>query len=155
MSEALAAFRSADATDRIAVEYLLHSNGLPTAGVAEMFADDPSQFVVAYDGDVLVATAALEECGDHALLRSVAVSATCQRRGLGTALVDYTMSQAAARGFDGLYLLTMTAEDYFPRFGFERVARDAVPASIAQTVEFTSACPASAVTMHKSLRSVR
>ena len=59
--------------------------------------------------------------------------------------------EAESRGIDALYLLTMTAEDYFPRFGFVAVARDAVPAEIANTLEFTSACPAAAVAMAMSL----
>jgi amino-acid N-acetyltransferase len=55
------------------------------------------------------------------------------------------------RGMNALYLLTQTAEHYFPRFGFERVARESVPAEIAETLEFKSACPASAVAMAKAL----
>lgn len=146
--------RAATANDRDGIEALLERNGLPVAGVAEMLAQDPTPFLVAHDGDRLVATAAMEACGDHALLRSVAVDEPWRKRGLGHALVEQIVAQATARGIDGLYLLTMTAEHYFPRFGFARVARTAVPTSVAQTVEFTSACPASAVTMHRSLRSM-
>lgn len=145
-------FRAATANDRDDIEALLQANGLPVAGVAELLADDPRQFVVAHAGGRLVATAALEMCGDHALLRSVAVNDAWRARGLGRALVEQVVAQATARGLDGLYLLTMTAEAYFPRFGFTRVERVEVPSSVARTVEFTSACPASAVTMHKSLR---
>jgi len=145
-------FRAATASDRAGIEALLESNGLPVAGVAEMLAEDPTQFVVAHVGDQLVATAALEACGEHALLRSVAVNEAWRTRGLGRALVEQVVAQATARGIDGLYLLTMTAEAYFPRFGFARVERTEVPHAVARTVEFTSACPASAVTMHKSLR---
>jgi N-acetylglutamate synthase-like GNAT family acetyltransferase len=45
----------------------------------------------------------------------------------------------------------MTAEHYFPAFGFAPVERDAVPAEIQDTLEFRSACPASAVAMTKPL----
>ncbi len=152
MTDALPAFRAATANDRNDIEALLQANGLPVAGVADMLAQDPTQFIVAHDGDRLVATAAVEACGEHALLRSVAVTESWRKRGLGRALVEQVVAQATARGVDGLYLLTMTAEAYFPRFGFARVERGAVPAGVARTVEFTSACPASAVTMHKSLR---
>ncbi len=93
----------------------------------------------------------IEVCSEHALLRSVAVRSDWQRRGLGHALVARAVAHAEGRGIAALYLLTMTAEHYFPRFGFTRITRDEVPAAIASTVEFTSACPASAVTMRKTL----
>jgi amino-acid N-acetyltransferase len=144
-------FRPGAREDRAAVEALLSEQALPSAGVAEMFAADPTQFVLALDGDALIAVAGLEQCGEHALLRSVAVRRDWQRRGLGHALVSRAVAHAEGRGITALYLLTMTAEHYFPRFGFSRIARDEVPADIAGTVEFTSACPASAVTMRKVL----
>ncbi len=145
-------FRAARAEDRPAVEALLTSHALPLAGVPEMFAADPSQFLLAEHEQDIVAVAGVEECCAQALLRSVAVRGDWQRRGLGHELVARAVAQAESRGIAALYLLTMTAEHYFPRFGFTRVARDEVPAEVAATVEFTSACPASAVTMRKTLQ---
>lgn len=147
-------FRAARAEDRPAVEALLTSHALPLAGVPEMFAADPSQFLLAEHEQDIVAVAGVEECCAQALLRSVAVRGDWQRRGLGHELVARAVAQAESRGIAALYLLTMTAEHYFPRFGFTRVARDEVPAEVAATVEFTSACPASAVTMRKTLQGV-
>lgn len=144
-------FRSATVADRTAIEQLLRAHALPLAGVEEMFAADASQFLVAADGDDIVAVAGVEECCEHALLRSVAVRADWQKRGLGHDLVERAVHQAESRGIAALYLLTMTAEHYFPRFGFERVERASVPDTIARTVEFAGACPASAVTMRKPL----
>ena len=145
------AFRPGAHEDRAAVEALLIAQSLPIAGVADMFAADPSQFLLAVQGDDLIAVAGVEACGEQALLRSVAVRDDWQRRGLGQELVGRAVAHAEGRGIAALYLLTLTAEHYFPRFGFTRVARDQVPAAIASTVEFTSACPASAVTMRKAL----
>jgi amino-acid N-acetyltransferase len=65
--------------------------------------------------------------------------------------VKRLVCMAEERGLRALYLLTMTAEHYFPRFGFEAVERGAVPAAIAETLEFRSACPASAVAMARPL----
>ncbi len=144
-------FRPGAQHDLSAVEALLIEQALPTAGVAEMFAADPTQFVLAFNGAALIGVAGVEACGEHALLRSVAVRGDWQRRGLGHELVAHAVAHAEGRGIAALYLLTMTAEHYFPRFGFRRIARDEVPAEIAGTVEFTSACPASAVTMRKVL----
>ena len=143
--------RAAGAGDQAAVETLLTAQSLPTAGVPEMFAADPTQFLVAVRGDDVIAVAGVEECGEHALLRSVAVCTDWQGRGLGHQLVERAMAHAESRGITALYLLTMTAEHYFPRFGFTRVEREAVPSTVVATVEFTSACPASAVTMRKTL----
>ena len=74
-----------------------------------------------------------------------------QRHGLGRALVRRLVCEAEVRGLRALFLLTMTAEHYFPRLGFSRVERDAVPPEIAATLEFRSACPASAVAMTRPL----
>jgi amino-acid N-acetyltransferase len=150
-------FRSANGDDLAAVTALLEQAKLPTAGVADMFAHDASQFVVAIDpvnDREVVAVAGVEVCCDNALLRSVAVRDDWRRSGLGQKLVERAVIEAESRGIHALYLLTMTAEHYFPRFGFERIARDNVPPEIAETLEFKSACPASAVAMSKSLQAV-
>ena len=56
-------------------------------------------------------------------------------------------ADAEARQLCAVYLLTTTAARYFPRFGFVETGRDAVPADVAATDEFRSACPASALAM--------
>ena len=149
-----AVLREATVHDLPAIEQLLHAMKLPTAGVSDLIRRDASQFVVATPSSEsadVVAVAGLEVCCNHALLRSVAVRSDWQRHGLGQDLVKRIVCQAESRGVRALYLLTMTAEHYFPRFGFERVERNAVPSEIAETIEFTSACPASAVAMTRSL----
>jgi amino-acid N-acetyltransferase len=50
-----------------------------------------------------------------------------------------------------LFLLTTTAEDYFARLEFERVTRAEVPPGVANSLEFTSACPASAAVLRRTL----
>jgi amino-acid N-acetyltransferase len=150
-----AMLRRATPRDLAAAERLLADAKLTTAGLAELFAQRAGDFVVADDPDrdgELAAVAGLEVCCDNALLRSVAVRPEWRSRGLGRELVSRVIAEAEARGLDTLYLLTTTAERYFPRFGFAPVARDAVPAEVRDTVEFRSACPASAVAMAKSLR---
>lgn len=151
---AVATLRFATRADLGAVERLLRDAKLPTAGVAELFARRAGDFVVADDPEragEIVAVAGLEVCCDDALLRSVAVRPDWRARGLGHELVRRVVCEAESRGLRALYLLTTTAEHYFPRFGFERVARDAVPAEIRDTLEFKSACPASAVAMARAV----
>jgi amino-acid N-acetyltransferase len=50
-----------------------------------------------------------------------------------------------------VFLLTTTAEQFFPRLGFEPISRADVPESVQASVEFQSACPASATVMRKQL----
>jgi amino-acid N-acetyltransferase len=150
MASTMPMFRHATTRDLDGIEGLLTRSGLPTAGVREIVASDPAAFVVALspaDATDVVAVAGLETCCNNALLRSVAVDPAWQRRGLGQELVREVVSRAEARGLRALYLLTMTAEHYFPRFGFERVERGDVPQEIAETEEFREACPVSAVAM--------
>lgn len=151
MNEISPAFRAATIDDATSVMRLLKDAHLPTAGVAEMFAQDASQFLLATAARDIVGVAGIEVCCNNALLRSVAVREDWQRKGLGQALVKRAVCEAETRGIHALYLLTMTAEHYFPRLGFETISRDRVPREIAETLEFTSVCPASAIVMAKLL----
>lgn len=137
------AIRAATSGDYAAIAGLLTAAQLPLDGVGEALSD----FVVAEVDDVLVGVAGLEVCGDDALLRSVAVDAEWRSHGVGRALVTRVISTAEARGLHALYLLTTTAERYFPSFGFRAIARDEVPDDVRATAEFQGACPASATVM--------
>jgi amino-acid N-acetyltransferase len=108
-------------------------------------------FMVARQGGRIVGSAGLEIYGDGALLRSVAVDPDVQGHGLGQSLTEATLGLARAAGAPAVYLLTTTAEGFFPRFGFTRIARGEVPAGVQASVEFTTACPASAVVMRSVL----
>lgn len=141
-----ATIRPATAADASAVEALLTGSNLPLNGVREAL----GCFVVAHDDGRLVGVAGIEECGvrgEHALLRSVAVDPAWRSRGLGRALVSRAIALAESRGVNALYLLTTTAEHYFPSFGFVTTSRDAVPDDVRSTAEFRGACPASATVM--------
>jgi amino-acid N-acetyltransferase len=138
-----AAIRSAIPDDLARIEQLLVANGLPTAGVGEAL----SGFFVAEHDGALVGVVGVEECCDYGLLRSTAVDSAWRSRGLGKQLVERAVAEAESRGVKALYLLTTTAERYFPSFGFTRTTRDAVPEPVRDTVEFRSACPASATVM--------
>jgi amino-acid N-acetyltransferase len=152
-----ASIRVATLDDLPAIERLLRAAELPTDGVADIVKQHAADFVVAEvrDADTdrpsLVGVAGLEVCCDNALLRSVAVRPEWRQHGVGRTLVQRLVCEAESRGIQALFLLTMTAEHYFPRFGFERIERGEVPPEIAATLEFKSACPASAVAMVKPL----
>ena len=145
-----ATLRAATGGDLPAIERLLESSGLPTAGVAQAL----DGFVVAEseDGKRIVGVAGLEVCCDeYALLRSTAVDPAWRGTGLGRRLVTHVIADAESRGIRALYLLTTTAERYFPSFGFVTTRRDAVPDEVKETVEFREACPSSATVMALTL----
>ena len=135
--------RPAAPTDLAAVEDLLTRSDLPLDGVRESL----RSFVVAERGGKLVGVAGLEQCGDDGLLRSAAVDPEWRGLGLGRTLVERVIFNAESIGLRALYLLTTTAQKYFPAFGFHETTRAGVPTSIQATAEFTTACPASATVM--------
>ena len=90
---------------------------------------------------------ALELYGETALLRSLAVAQSRRGEGLGGRLAAAALEAAKASGVRNLYLLTQTAEKFFPRFGFAVEPRALAPEVLGSSEEFRSACPASAVMM--------
>ena len=126
----------------------LRSLDLPVAGV-EAHLD---RMLIARDEGRLVGTVALEGYADGMLLRSVAVAAGYQGRRLGHRLTEAALRMAEEEGAPAVYLLTTTAERFFPRFGFEPLDRAEVPESVQASIEFRSACPASAAVLWKKLR---
>ena len=144
---ARAVIRHATARDWSDIAELLTASGLPLDGAAEHV----DEFVVAEQDGALVGCAAVERYGGAGLLRSVAVADAVRGHGLGVELVEHCLANARAASLSDVVLLTTTAERFFPRFGFEIVDRSSVPAAVQQSVEFRSACPASATVMRLRL----
>jgi amino-acid N-acetyltransferase len=139
----------ADPAHWSAIADLLTASGLPLDGLEPHL----GSAIVAREAGGIVGCAALELYGHDALLRSVAVAPARRGGGVGLALTAACLELARRHGVRTLWLLTETAGEFFPRFGFERMTREAVPASVRQSVEFTSACPESAAVMRLRLRS--
>ena len=133
----------ATATDLPAVLALLEANKLPTAGVQ----DHLEHFLLEFDRAELIACAGLELHDRAGLLRSVAVSENHRSHGLGEKLVQAVLDHAKAHHLSSISLLTETAQDYFPRFGFQISTRDMLPASLHASAEFRGACPDAAIAM--------
>lgn len=150
MSTSVVAVRPAAAQDRPAIEALLTAAGLPLAG----YSDQLDGFLTAWQGGELVGVAGLEAYADTGLLRSVAVAGPARGTGLGQQLVRAVLQAAKARGLKSVALLTTTAPEYFPRFGFRRVERAELPASLKASAEFRGACPATAVAMFANLENM-
>lgn len=140
--------RPVELTDLPAVQTLLRGSGLPTAGVVT----HRDGFLLAEEAGELLAVTGVEVHGQVGLLRSVTVHSSSRSRGVAARLIAQAITLAQQRGLSDLYLLTTTAELYFPRFGFQVLARSAAPAALQSSAEFQGACPASATLMHLSLQ---
>jgi N-acetylglutamate synthase-like GNAT family acetyltransferase len=133
----------ATADDLAAIKSLLTSSELPIAGVDEHW----KTFIVARDGDRIVACGGAEAYSFVALIRSVAVTPDYRGHGLGRRIVRQLLDRLASRGLREFYLLTTTAEEYFKKRGFKPIDRDEVHPQLLASREFQDACPASAVAM--------
>jgi amino-acid N-acetyltransferase len=139
--------RAATSQDFDAVENLLSASRLPLDGVKENF----SSFVVADDQGEIAGAIGLEKFGTVALLRSAVVAPGYRGSGVGRKLVETVLERAETDGIEELFLLTTSAEDYFPRFGFTRTTRTAVPSAVKASAEFQGACPDSAAVMTRRI----
>ena len=137
----------AEKADLAAVRQLLEAERLP---LDDLETHLKTMIVAKRDGEVIGASA-VELYADGALLRSVVVSPLAQGQGLGHLLTEAALNVAKSHGIDTAFLLTTTAERFFPRLGFEPISRQEVPESVQASVEFQSACPASATVMRKRL----
>jgi len=125
---------------------LLAAAGLPTADLTiERLA------LVASADDKMVGLIGLETFDSLGLLRSLVVSPEYRRTGLGDQLVAALEAHARALAITELWLLTIDADAYFERLGYERRKRSLAPADIAASDEFSSLCPDDAVLMSKPL----
>lgn len=136
--------RAATTDDLDVVRELLRASDLPDDGLEEQFG--PGYALAESEGSI-VGVEGIEVHGPDGLLRSAAVVAAWRGRGVGEALTRDRIAWARRRGVRALYLLTTTAGDYFPRFGFRPVSRDAAPEAIRASREFAEACPESALFM--------
>jgi len=139
--------RKATNRDLDAVEGLLSANDLPLDGVKENL----SGFIVAEEGGRVIGAVGLERFGSVALLRSAVVSEGRRGGGVGRRLVEHILDYAESDGIEELFLLTTTAENYFPRFGFTRTTRSAVPPTVKASAEFRGACPDTALVMTRRI----
>ena len=116
---------------------LLRRAELPTEGVVDQFGN----YVVVRAEGHLVGLAGIEVHGRDGLLRSVVVDPDYRGEGAGTALVDGALALARHMGLAHVYLLTITARDYFTRHGFADCPREQAPDAIRESWEFRAGCP--------------
>ena len=134
-----------DPADVPVVLVLLEAADLPTVGVQE----NPGAFVVARVGGEIVGCCGVELHGPYGLLRSLVVEPRHRGQGIAIALVEHVLSLPRHEALASTYLLTTTARNFFPRFGFEVCPRDEAPEEIRASWEFHRGCPDSATFMRR------
>lgn len=94
-------------------------------------------------------TVGFETDGSVALVRSLAVAPEQRGEGTGTRLLERVEREARTAGAEQLYLWTTNFE-FFKWHGYEEVAPEAAPASVAQSA-VADRCPSDAVVMTKQV----
>jgi amino-acid N-acetyltransferase len=137
--------RAASPVDLARLRELLTAEALPDAGLDEAWG---AWVVDGAAADQLVGGVAVERHEDSTgrayLLRSLVVSGDARGSGVGSSLVRAALAAADHDGPSPVGLLTETADDYFPRFGFSQVRRHDLPSALSRSPELSGACPDSA-----------
>jgi N-acetylglutamate synthase-like GNAT family acetyltransferase len=147
-------FMAAQAAHLPSLHVLLAEAGLVTGDLPATLPDAQTQFLLAQLEGAIAGAVGLEHSAsqaDSALLRSLVVAPAARGTGLGTALLGEAESLARAQGVKQLYLLTTTAAAFFARHGYVICVRDAAPAGIAHSRQFSALCPGSSTLMRKAL----
>jgi amino-acid N-acetyltransferase len=131
------------------IRQLLTISGLPHEDITP---DHLRHFWVMSEKGQMIGVVGLEVFGRLALLRSLAVDPRFRNRGLGAQLTKKAEDYAASLKIDRLYLLTITAESFFLKRGYQKIERNSAPAEIQQTAEFQGLCPTSSVCMFKQIK---
>ena len=130
---------------------LLREVELPVEGVAEHF----SEFFIMRDAEGegrLIGCVGQERHGNAMLLRSLAVSPSLQRSGLGRELTRYLLDSDRSNGMDDVVLLTTTAAGFFSgHFSFKQVERSQFDDLFVDSIEWQLPRCSSAVCMHLKL----
>lgn len=140
--------RQQHSSEREQVLELLRQSGLP---VEDIVPGCHVHFLVAEKEGAMAGCVGVELTSGHALIRSLAVRTANRGAGVGSRLLEAAESLCRQRGVRDTFLLTLTAEPFFARRGYQRAERDRAPDDIAATTEFASLCPVSSAFMTKRL----
>ena len=143
-------FSFASAKDEKQIKQLLCISGLEHQDIEP---SDLQHFIIVKDASdsMLCGVVGLEPKSNVGLLRSLAVAEAYRRQGLATQLVIKIEEYARSKKVDTLYLLTLTAEQFFGARGYHKTDRESAPLALQETNEFKGLCPLTAVCMKKHL----
>lgn len=140
-------FRPATTSDVPQVEALLGE----AAAHAVTAGPGIAAFVVADSPSGPIAAIALEIFGADAFIRSVCVHPEWRGKGVGTALVEHVLTEAAMEAVDSVYVLSSAADRFFARFGFVRISWSEMPFTVTRTLSQRGAAVPGATAMQLML----
>jgi amino-acid N-acetyltransferase len=141
-------YRQATEIDIAAIRSLLESQKLPTETVGTTL----TEFYLAVENKIIAGVAGFEYYREDALLRSVAVPTSLQKKQIGTQLVDWMLSMAKQKGIKRIVLLTETASIFFAKKGFMAVDRSSINNDLMKkSSQFGSCCCSLAICMKLDL----
>jgi amino-acid N-acetyltransferase len=106
-------------------------------------------FIIALEEDRVVGCIGIELEGP--LLRSLAVDPASRGKGIAQGLCSRLLQHAEKQGIHEIYLLTVSADRFFEKIGFQKIVRDDAPEWIQKHKQFTMLCPGSAIVMSRKL----
>lgn len=115
--------REATPDDEPDVRRLLAASGLP----ADEAPLSGRRMYAAHAGDTVVGLVGVEPIGVDVLLQVTCVDADWRGRGVGSALVEHALTEAALDAMDSVLTLPGPAAGFFARFGFIAVHDTDVP----------------------------
>lgn len=125
------------------IENILQDNYL----VYEDIKDDHIELFSVYQNLEFIGIIGLEQFGELGLLRSLVVFEKYRKKGYGKEICNCLLDYARNKNIKEIYLLTVTAKNFFEKIGFNLVKRKHVPEEIKNTGEFSHLCPESAACM--------
>ena len=134
--------------DRFAhVEALLKANDLPSHDIH----DEEVTIFESRIEDRLVGIGGLELYDSVGLLRSLVIKQSYRGKGHGNRLIKALEEVAKNDEVEILFLLTISASEYFCDLGYREITRSEIPPTIRKTAEFSDLCPESAICMRKQI----
>ncbi len=128
-------------------KFLLKENDLCYADIPKRNLD----IFKVLDNNEIVGYLGLEYYGIDAVLRSVVIKDEFRGQNLGRKMTLLAIDAAKTKGIESLYLLTLTAKDFFSKLGFKVMGRKDVPEAVGKSEEFLNFCPDTATCMKLSL----
>jgi len=125
-----------------AIKTLLQENDLPVSDL-----NSKITFFVEKLNEKIIAAGGIEDVGNDAIIRSIVVADEHKGSGFGKAITMQLLNHAKEKGKKDIYLLTTTAEKYFPKYGFKEIDRHAVPDNVKNSSQYKDVCPDTAVVM--------
>ena len=137
-------YRQATEKDSAIIRSLLESQKLPIETVGTSI----TEFYLAFENETIVGVAGFEYYGEDALLRSVAVPTSLQKKQIGSQLVDWMISLAKQKNVKRIVLLTETASKFFAKKGFMPIERSSIKnEALKRSSQLCGGCCSSAICM--------